>query len=120
MQMICNTEGYGGGYQSPVMSRCSGIGGGGGSFPGVRISASNSSSPSPLGRCEPLLPGPCPSGAGRQVTRIREEDEEPMLRVVRIYPDQGGRSSRSHRGASGERQGFTRVVHIQEDCPDYM
>lgn len=120
IEVICNTDGYGGGYQSPVVSRCSGIGGGGGgSFTGVRISASNMS-PSPRGgRCEPLLPGPCPSAGGRQVTRITEEDEEPMLRVVRIFPDQGGKS-RSKRGASGERQGFTRVVHIQEDCPDYM
>lgn len=123
IQVICSTDGFGGGYQAPVMSRCTGIGGGGGPFAGVRISTSSPSSAPGVGRCEPLLPGPCPTGGmeRRQVIRISEEDEdEPALRVVRIYPEQGGRS-RSRRQVDGEeRRAIARVVHIQEDCPDYM
>lgn len=122
MQTICKTESYGGPYQASIVSQCKGMGGGGGSHTTVRVGPGSSSS-SMSGRCEPLLPGPCSTGPidGRQVLRIAEEDDdEPTLRVVRIYPDQVARS-RSYRRPEGERRAVAaRVVHIQEDCSDYL
>lgn len=114
MQTICKTESYGGPYQASIVSQCKGVGCGGGSHTTVRVGPGSSSS---------SVPGPCPTGPidGRQVVRIPEEDyDEPTLRVVRVYPEQVGRS-RSYRRPEGERRAVAaRVVHIQEDCSDYL
>lgn len=113
VQVICSSDGYGG-YQQPTVTTCSG--GGGGNFTGVRIRADSSSS---MGRrCEQLLPEPCPA---MQAIRIMDDgmaNRRSSSRVVHIFEDPPG-PSRSTRGSSRDRQVTARVVHIEEECPDY-
>ncbi|XP_050022994.1 uncharacterized protein [Dermacentor andersoni] len=113
VQVICSSDSYGG-YQQPNVTTCSG--GGGGSFTGVRILADSSSS---MGRrCEQLLPEPCPA---MQTIRIMDDampKRRSSSRVVHIFEDPPG-PSRSMRGSSRDRQVTARVVHIEEECPDF-
>ncbi|XP_049269051.1 uncharacterized protein LOC119381924 [Rhipicephalus sanguineus] len=114
VQVVCSSDG---GYQSPTVTTCSAMGGGGGNFTGVRIRADSSSS---MGRrCEQLFPDPCPA---MQTIRIVDDvgaaNRRTSSRVVHIFEEPPSPPC-STRGSSRDRQVSARVVHIEEDCPEF-